>query len=215
MKNLFLFGLIILSSSVYAQSSKLSLGFQTGAGISNADLFEPGIGHTGLLICKYDWTEIISTNIGFGYETRRTNENLIVTDNQESFIADLEIIQGFHYLTFPLLVRANIGSKIKYFINAGPSFNYLIRQSSHFGPSLLPKTNNDNYDLRDSNNTSLHKRFELDLTIGGGVEFPIKERLSLLSEVRNNIGLTNLSKVDGATSKTRSLNLLLGLTYRL
>ncbi len=179
-----------------------------GAGISNTVLFEPGLGYTGLLNLQYDFTKVLSANVGLGYEKKGAKDDILMTDEEGNSIYNMNISQDFEYLTVPILIRANIGSGVKYYCNIGPSFNYLIKQSSKVD------SNNDAV-VGNSDNTSSYKRFELDLSIGAGVSFPLTESIALTTEIRDNIGLTNLSKIDGATAKTNSLSLIFGLTYKL
>jgi hypothetical protein len=118
---------IIISSSVFAQSSKLSLGIVGGAGISNAIHLEPGFGYTSMIDLQYNLSKIFSVNVGFGYEKKSANDDILVADTSGQPLYDLTISQDFEFLTMPVLVRANFGSKINYFVNVGPSFNYLLK----------------------------------------------------------------------------------------
>jgi hypothetical protein len=95
-------------------------------------------------------------------------------------------------------------------VNAGPYIGYLIKQTDiteAFGE--YSKTKNDN--------TDNYKRTDLGITTGLGARFPIKNKLFLSIEIRNNFGLTNISSVpvvnDGVI-KTNSTNLLFGIEYR-
>lgn len=201
--------LVMFSSSIFAQSGKFSLGVEGGAGISNTrGLFEPGLGYTGQIFCDYHLSKIFSTHIGFGYEQKGAYDEIIVTDNNGASLYNSEIKQGFDFLTLPVLVRANFGSRINYFVNAGPFFNYLLKQSSQVDDS--------NSDLTSEiNNTSSYERFEVGFSLGAGLAISLIEKINLSFEIRNNLGLTNLSKIEGATAKTNSAQLLVGLAYSL
>lgn len=201
--------LIIFSSSIYAQSSKFNLGIEGGAGISKVGaLYDSGLGYTGQIFGQYNITKIFSAQLGFGYEQKNGNDQITVTDNFGNPLYNMKISQNFDFLTLPVLVRAKFGSKINYFVNAGPYFGYLLKQYSQTNDS----NNNSSNEI---DNASNFKRFETGLSLGIGISLPLKEKLALSFEVRDNLGLTNLSKTEGATLKTNSTHLLLGLSYSL
>ena len=201
--------LTIISTSICAQSNKFNVGIEGGTGISNTRGFwDSGIGYAGGLFCQYDLSKIFSAHVGFGYEQKGSKYDINAADSTGEVQYYASIKQNYEFLTMPVLIRANFGSKINYFVNAGPYFSYLLKQSSKVDDS----NNNSTYE---TDNTSDFKRFETGFSFGVGLSFSIIERLSLSFEIRNNLGLTNLSKTEGATAKTNSAHLLAGLSYRL
>ena len=110
----------------------------------------------------------------------------------------------------PLLVRASIGKKIKYFFEAGTFFGYLIKQTDiSEATKYLPKTTTDN--------TSGDKRFDTGVTAGFGLTIPIKDKFLISCEIRNNFGLYNVGMyvINDGTIKTNSTNLLISFAYKL
>ena len=65
-----------------------------------------------------------------------------------------------------------------------------------------------------SNYTSDYKTIDMGITAGIGLAIPINDKFSLSAEIRNNLGLTNISKSSSVTNKTNSTNLLIGVTYK-
>ena len=98
---------------------------------------------------------------------------------------------------------------MKFFINTGPFFSYLIKQTFVNQGTNIPRTVSDN--------TNNDKRFDMGITAGLGVAIPIKAKISLSCEIRNNLGLYNVSEVpvyNNGAIKTNSTNLLIGFAYK-
>lgn len=200
---------LTIISTIYAQSSKFNVGIEGGMGISNTrGILESGIGYTGGLFCQYDLSKIFSAHVGFGYEQKGANDDIKVTDSTGNPLYQVSIKQNYDFLTMPVLVHADFGSKLNYFVNAGPYFSFLLKQS-------LQVDDPNNNSTSETDNTSNYNRFETGFSLGVGLSFSIIEKLSLSFEMRNNLGLTNLSKIEGATAKTNSAHFLVGLSYRL
>ena len=68
-----------------------------------------------------------------------------------------------------------------------------------------------------TNNTKLFKRFDAGIKGGGGIIISLKNKLSFSGEIRNNLGLNNISTLpvyNNGTIKTYSLNLLFSVIYK-
>lgn len=84
-------------------------------------------------------------------------------------------------LELPVLARIHVG---KFYMNAGPSIAYNI--------SGKREINNQPTKLLFNNSNEAFKRFESGIQMGGGLEFPIKQKRIAL-DIRYNYGLTNIS----------------------
>jgi hypothetical protein len=84
-------------------------------------------------------------------------------------------------IELPVLARFHFG---KFYVNAGPSIAYTISGSS--------KIEDVSTKLSFTNSTEGFKRFDAGVQMGGGVEFPFKQRRIAL-DIRYNYGLTNIS----------------------
>ena len=116
---------------------------------------------------------------------------------------------NFDYFTLPILLRTYIGKKHLFFTNAGPYVGYLIKQTD------VDKGSNINTVTVD--NTSYTQRLDAGFTIGLGVTIPIKKSFLFTFEIRNNLGLYNVSKgamADDKGVKTNSTNFLLGFAHK-
>jgi hypothetical protein len=87
----------------------------------------------------------------------------------------------FNTIELPLLARLHFG---RFYMNAGPSIAYTISGSREI--------ENVSTKLSFANATLGFKRFEASAQVGGGVEFPFKQRRIAL-DIRYNYGLTNIA----------------------
>jgi Outer membrane protein beta-barrel domain len=84
-------------------------------------------------------------------------------------------------IELPVLARFHFG---KFYVNAGPSIAYTISGDK--------KVEDVSTKLSFTNSTEGFKRFDAGVQMGGGVEFPFKQRRIAL-DMRYNYGLTNVS----------------------
>ena len=84
-------------------------------------------------------------------------------------------------IELPILARFHFG---KFYVNAGPSVAYNLSGNK--------KIEDVSTKLSFTNSTEGFKRFDAGVQMGGGVEFPFKQRRIAL-DIRYNYGLTNIS----------------------
>lgn len=84
-------------------------------------------------------------------------------------------------LELPVLARFHLG---KFYVNAGPSFAYTLSGDW--------KINGKSTKLSFNSSTEGYKHFDAGIQVGGGFEFPFKQRRVAL-DIRYNYGLTNIS----------------------
>ena len=169
----------------------------------------PIIGFSGGFFLQYNFPKTFSLRTNIDFEKKGTIDKVTLSDVSGNSV-NTSFHFNFDYLVMPVLFRATFGKKINYFINAGPYVGYLINQT--FKYNYLNKTNITNY-------TNSYNRFDAGITTGLGISIPVKEKILISCEIRNNIGLSNLVK-DPTDSypnkiKTNSTNLLIGFTYKL
>lgn len=175
------------------------------------NLHKPTIGFSGGLFFQYNFKKVVSlrTNIAFERKGSVLTYEITTNSNGNSF-EKVTTNTNFDYLILPILVRATFGKRVQFFVNAGPYFGYLIKQTFVTKGDNIPTTTNDN--------TSLNKRFDTGISTGLGLSVPIKTKFLFSFEVRNNLGLYNVravSVVNNGTTKTNSTNFLLGFAYKL
>lgn len=114
---------------------------------------------------------------------------------------------NFDYISLPLMARYSFGHFVKYYINAGPYFNYLLQETSFFASTINPED-------KSSATNQFHRR-DIGLSTGIGLRMPIDCNIFFNAELRHNYGLTNISKlpvVENGKIQTNSTNLLIGFT---
>jgi hypothetical protein len=217
-KSLF-FGLFLLTflGTTYGQTNKFNIGvegspsliFLRGNDIID-NLHKPTIGFYSGLFFQYNFKKIVSLRTNIAFERKGSVLSSQATDINGNPLGEFTTYTNFDYLTLPILVRATFGKKVEFFVNAGPYFGYLIKQT------FVSK--GENFPTTISDNKSLDKQFDTGITTGLGLSVPIKTKFSFSFEIRNNLGLYNISAVplvNNGTIKTNSTNFLLGFTYKL
>lgn len=217
-KSLFL-GLFFIAVGVttFGQNNKFDIGVDGSPTLSflrGNDIIDNShkstISFAGGLFFQYNFKKIISLRTNIFFERKGSIFTSQANDINGNPLGEITTNTNFDYLTFPVLVRATFGKKVQYFVNAGPYFGYLIKQTLVSKGANVPTTRRDN--------TSLDKRFDIGISTGLGLSVPIKSKFALSIEVRNNLGLYNVSAVpvvNNGTIKTNSTNFLLGFTYKL
>jgi hypothetical protein len=79
-----------------------------------------------------------------------------------------------NYITLPMLLQVKFGKSPLFFMNIGPYVGY-----------LLPLASNTDY---------YYKPFDMGISMGVGLEIPVSHQFSLNFEIRNNVGLVNISR---------------------
>ena len=202
---------------VVGQQNKFDIGLEGGPSLTflrGNELLEkfnePKVSFMGGLSFQYNFPKIISIRTGFAFERKGAVAKGTMLDINGNNIGNFTTHSNFEYLTAPILVRAALGNKMKFFINAGPFFSYLIKQTFVSQGTNIPKTVGDN--------SNLDKPFDMGITAGLGVAIPLKEKFSFSCEIRNNLGLYNVSEVpiyNNGSIKTNSTNLLIGFAYKI
>lgn len=217
-KSLF-FGLLILTvgATTYGQTNKFDIGVEGGPSLiflRGNDFIDnnhkPTIGFSGGLFFQFNFKKVVSLRTNIAFERKGSILTSQTSDMFGNPLGEITTNTNFDYLALPILVRATFGKKVQYFVNAGPYFGYLIKQT------FVSK--GDNIPTSTSDNTSLDKRFDTGISIGLGLSVPIKSKFAFSFELRNNLGLYNVSAGWGGnngTVKTNSTNFLLGFTYKL
>lgn len=168
-------------------------------------------GYSAGLSFQYNFKRIISIHTGLAFERKgAVDRDVTFTDNNAMKLFSADIHSYYDYMVLPFLLRASFGKKATIFINAGPYIGYLLQARVVFKDPDAGKTKEDF--------TNQIKKLDWGATAGLGVSIPIKEKLVASIEIRNNLGLYNISALpvynDGSI-KTFSSNLLVGLAYKL
>ena len=199
-----------------AQEPGFLVGVDGGGGLSflrgskALEHLDARLSCTGGLSAQYDFRKFFSLKTGAYYDLKGAGTDIEMTDAVGNKLGSTRIQQNFHYLSVPLLARLHFGREIGWFVNAGPYMGLLLKQTVSFGSAI----NNPGSRLDGTDN---FKRTEFGIAMGIGMSFTL-DRMIFSVEARNNLGLTNTSKLPvygGGSIKTNAANLVFGIGYKL
>lgn len=218
MKNLKLFILLAFISS-YTLSfgqSKLEIGFEIGAGIPTlrgSGFFENNrlitLGYSGGVSLQYNLSESFALKTGLNFERKGSKQKLMLLCISDESSKGATSKFNLNYITVPVLSRFSGGEKVKYFVDAGMFVGYLL--NAQVITEYFNKTET-------SNSTKYRKKGDFGTSIGIGALVPIKDKIRLSIELKNNHGFINIDKNpinDNLSIKTNITKLLIGLQYSL
>ena len=109
----------------------------------------------------------------------------------------------YEFLSLPIMLKYEIGDKNPFYLKGGPYLGYLLSAKERINKGRLSK------DV-----SVLFTDFDFGLSIGVGKVFNIGTSHTLVLELRNNLGLTNInSDARGTYIKTNSINLIVGFSF--
>ncbi len=213
---------ILLSSALYlflsvglmAQSSIWSIGIEGGPAISSLrgnkipeSIQKPRLASSAGLSLQYQINQRFSLKTGLMSDLKGAKYDVIFYDALGQQLGNGTLFYNYQYLTVPLQLKADlaIGPSLQGFVSAGPYASYLMSITQSFPDNQL--------DYRKS-----HKDIDAGLVAGLGIIYHISSKFSLTTELRNQLGLTNVSRVplqNEGVIKHNAAQLLFGLQYRL
>ena len=209
--------LFIVSETTYGQTTKYNIGIEGGPSLCflrGNELIDGQqeylMGFSGGLVFQYNLEKIISFRTNIAFERKSSVLKSELRDEVATLIREISTNTNFNYMTLPLLVRASFGGKTQFFVNAGPYFGYLIKQTSERKLGDISS--------RAEDTTTLYRRLDTGISTGLGISVPIKTKFLFSMELRNNLGLYNVSSVpvfNQGSVKTNSTSFLLGFSYKM
>lgn len=203
--------------SLNGQVRKFDIGFEGGPSFTTLrgneslrDFYDSKIEYSGGFIFQYNFPRLVSIRTNITYERKGAVGKIITTDAFGNQIDDTDADFDYDYLTLPVKARLTFGRKWNFFVNAGPYFGFLIKQTTVIEAY-------DHVPVRKIDNTDRFKRLDAGLTGGVGCILPIKGNLIITIEIRHNLGLYNISVlpvINDGKILTNSTSLLIGCAYR-
>lgn len=211
-----IFGLFNTSSAQYKQ---WNAGFEGGpsatftVGNDAVDLdTKPNFGFLVGIFGQYNFNNTYSLKLAANYQQKGSKLEISQPDSAGfSYVQDGKL--KLDYITIPLLFRGEFGSSssLKFFANAGPYIGILLTNKT-----TLDANSTTNQPERVTDNTDSTKSTDFGITAGIGLQFSVAKSTLLTFEVRDDIGLTNISDyTSGGSTKTNSLSLIVGLSFGL
>lgn len=153
---------------------------------------------------EYKFNARLSTVINVNYERKSIHyfypkpyEGNVIGPPQE----DIENLTRFRYISFPILLKYYPIINSSFYINSGPYF-----------ASLLDVTNYNEGIKNDLDFNDSFKKLDVGFSIGVGYELEINKMNYLGIELRNNLGIKDLSSLEYSpfnSTKSNAINLII------
>jgi Outer membrane protein beta-barrel domain len=214
MKNIFsiyFFIFFFIVNVSFAQKNKYEIGFESGPSLIKLRPYKNypiTVGFAGGFFGQININKSLSLRSNLHFDRKGYSTGKIQNTTQfGQIIGTANYITNYDYLTLPILVRANFGRKINFFVNAGPYFGYLINTRTIVQSKVV------------QNFVSYVKYADLaksDIGISTGVGFylPLISKLALSFELRNNLGLANQNIRNGPENNTTSVFLNITRSFK-
>lgn len=169
---------------------------------------EPAIFSSAGFIFQYNCKNFLSFKTGLSYQRKGYQmKNITLTDENNMLIDQVRFSSKMDYLTFPLLVKANFGEKVQFFVNAGPYIGYMIGKSNEM--------KGDAYNHIKKGDFNGINRWDFGITGGVGIAIPIRVYWVVTVELRNYTGLTDIIQSNFVKQYTNTTDLRIGVAYKL
>ena len=214
MKIITLIFFLVFSLSSKAQNPKFQLGLVSGPSVTTffgndaiEDFYDPAIKYAAGVTLDFRIKKRLSLGSGLVLEQNYGSGNFTFTDQIGNPTGTYKSEIIFNQLNLPVVVNAKlIDRKFDFITTLGPQLQYLISQKES-------AYNSSSQSTVLINNLKNYSRINIGLIVGLGTSYQLNEQLNLNFELRNNLGLSNVSKL--GTIKINSTSLLLGLSYQL
>jgi hypothetical protein len=208
---------LFLAMASAAQDKVLSIGIEGGSALSTQYGFERNkdytygkpVNVTGGLSLMINLSRHLSIKTGLNYE--RKGQAINAQFYYNNGIMTVKEIHDFDYATIPLVLRAGWGKKkVRRFIALGGYGSYLLDKT---------KTTLNYSDIRWNafvHDKNFVKEYDYGLIAGIGFTYSINEHVLLSCELRDNLGLENISRfpmINGGELKNHSGSFLIGIFY--
>lgn len=206
--------MLLFSVGLIAQSSNWSIGIEAGPAISSLrgnnvskSIQKSRFGSMAGLSLQYQINQRFSIKTGLAHELKGAKFEFMLFDALGQQLGNQIAFYNYQYLTVPLQLKVDLdlGSSLKGFVSAGPYASYLLAATQNFptNPNSIKEFYND---------------IDAGMVAGLGVSYHISSKFSLSVELRNQLGLVNVSNMpiqnDGVI-KHNATQLLLGVQYKL
>ncbi len=220
--------LLALPHWTQAQEGKIELGIEGGPSLTNLRGPQEKFKYNGIplgfggITFQYHFSKMISLKTGLSYDPKAFTATFEIDKPFSSINGKHSFSRRLDYLTLPVMIRFQVGKKVRFFVNAGGYLGILLVSSTE-GTTIQ---DNEYYShtsffsykslIKDLHGTSA---FDFGASGGLGIGIPIKNRWTISLEARGNLGLANIQNNSSelyqnrGTANTYSTALLLGVSY--
>jgi hypothetical protein len=121
--------------------------------------------------------------------------------------AGSEEIRKYRYVEFPVSLKAKFGDSEKVpYLFVGPNLGFIVSAKSE----IILLGQKSTTDLENST-----EELEIALDVGGGVEYPLFLKTSLMLDIRYSLGILDIDKTENMLWRTSGLQMILGVITHL
>ncbi|MFD2943610.1 porin family protein [Flavobacterium notoginsengisoli] len=213
--------LSLITFKTTAQESKVKFGIHGGLNYSSFRGYRSftddsaGFAYLFGFSFQHQIQENLSIKADLNYErkTQISKASVEIMDPSVQLppgIYEVKSTAYLNYVVLPIMLKYNFSSDKSFYVNAGPYLGYLVKSG------IKTKTNIPDESEYDEEDTDNKKSLDFGFSAGIGKEFTLTENHQLYIELRDNLGLSNISKAQAFNNdslKTNSVNLLVGFTF--
>lgn len=206
---------LAICSYLYAQFNHFEAGIEAGPALgkfwtptSSPSFYTPQITFTHGTYFRYNPVKFFGIQTGVYLERIATKDEVVFTNEEGSIVGPGTLSVNTDYITFPLLAKFSVGNRLRGNFSFGTFFSYMFKHSLiiNYG-EVYP------YGERTWDYTNQMNRFNTGLSFGAGVDYVFFNQLVIGIEMRNQLGLSNLSKSEDYF-RTNSLQFFFRLSWQ-
>jgi hypothetical protein len=203
-------------NSNFAQS-KLKIGIIGGLtyssfrGNSQIETLDAGLDFIAGFSFEYQFKERLSlvANINYDRKTATDKPYLEIIENPEDpgFYGNIKIKFKNQFISLPILLKYKFGTNNSFYVNGGLFMSYMLKS----------ELSND-YDNTSSDETDNYKSIDFGIVFGLGKSFKMKNNNEINIEIRESLGLSNISDVpilNNGSIKTNSISMICNYNFSL
>lgn len=218
MKKTILLVFFLVNIATQAQN-KIILSVSSGATFSNirgndfAEENKYDFNYVGGIGIEKPINNKISILTGLNYDNKSFKNEIdaaFFTNSMDPFVFNegtLKVKVTLQYISLPVLFRYYFDNESHFYINSGPYIGFFLNATTRVDGDKINEDSND-----------IFKKVDFGCSLGIGKKFKITDKNKLSIELRDNLGLLNISDVPvqgNGTVKTNSFNLILGYEFNL
>lgn len=195
--------------------NKLKVGFNGGLTYSSfrgnpqIETLEAGVDFLVGVSFEYQLKERLSLVANLNYDRKTATDNpyieIFPSPDDPSINGRIKIKFKNQFISLPILLKYRFGPNTSWYINGGPFMSYMLKSELW-----------NDYDEINSDQTDNYKTLDFGLVFGFGKTFKLKNSNEISIEIRENLGLSDISAVpvvDNGSIKTNSLNLICNYSF--
>jgi len=203
-----LFVIGLLSTNFIFSQSEMRFGINGGLtfskfwGNENIEKYNIGVDVITGISFELKVNENLSLKTNLNYERKSMNKEARFDGPYDS--VDIKTIQTYGYVTLPIMFKYKFVKSSNLYFNAGPFLGSLLHRQT--------KATSFNKESSISDFTT----FDLGFSFGIGSKIKLDKEVDLGIELRENLGLMNISKlevIEYGTIKTQAVNLILTMDF--